>query len=415
MKKFGLFALLVCLFILPALAQEQSLPVIRITYAADASLSQEEAVGAQVTVTRSGQETSFDAQLRLHGTAFDMTEAALPQKSLRVDSDNARFILYNDGGDALYTKVISAVCGSLTAQGPVAVPVRAQEPVEVYLNGEYWGLYTQREVIEDAIARFEGLDDAAALNVADARRQAVCGDASGLTEAFQRIKALDLSREEDRQTLSELMDTESFLNWMAVNLYFGTADLYGEIFFYQLGEGPWKCAAGDFAYALFTASDNSIARVAQQDEAQPPKSVTAILAGRMLREPVYRDALLTKLGALYQALTVPVMQAAADVENARIASALPAHTERWASAFAQTLDAGYDYPADAREALLFQSYRVYRLRDKTLARRPWYLYDSVQRELKASDEDMAHYFGGARPELPKVPDDTWEEYKAANP
>ena len=194
------------------------------------------------------------------------------------------------------------MCGNLIAQGPVAVPVRAQEPVEVYLNGEYWGLYTRRAVIEDAIARFEGLADTAGLKVADANRKAVCGDVTDLTEAFQSIKELDLSLEEDQQTLEELLDTESFLNWLAVNAYFGTADLYGEIYFYQINEGPWKCAAGDFAYAMITASDNSLGRVANQDEAQPSLSETAILAGKMLKVSEYRDAFLTKLGALYQAL-----------------------------------------------------------------------------------------------------------------
>ena len=414
MNKTKLFVLLGCLIsllALPGMAEEASLPAICITYAADAELSQEEAVEAQVVLADAGEETSLEAQLRLHDSTLDVVETALPQKSLRVDGGETRFILYNDGNDAIYTKIISAVCGNLIAQGPVAVPVRAQEPVEVYRNGEYWGLYTRREVIEDAIVRFEGLADTAGLKVADVNRKAVCGDVTGLTEAFQSIKELDLSLEEDRQTLEELLDTESFLNWLAVNAYFGTADLYGEIYFYQIDEGPWKCAAGYFAYALITASDNSLGRVANQDEAQPSLGETARLAGKMLKVSEYRDAFLTKLGALYQALPVEVMQAAVDTENARIAAVLPAHTARWADAFAQALGDAYSYPADAQEAELFQQYRVYRLRDKTLVQRPWYLYDSVQRELEVTDEDMTRYFG-SKPELPEVPDDTWEEYKA---
>ena len=414
MNKTKLFVLLGCLIsllALPGMAEEASLPAICITYAADAELSQEEAVEAQVVLADAGEETSLEAQLRLHDSTLDVVETALPQKSLRVDGGETRFILYNDGNDAIYTKIISAVCGNLIAQGPVAVPVRAQEPVEVYRNGEYWGLYTRREVIEDAIVRFEGLADTAGLKVADVNRKAVCGDVTGLTEAFQSIKELDLSLEEDRQTLEELLDTESFLNWLAVNAYFGTADLYGEIYFYQIDEGPWKCAAGDFAYALITASDNSLGRVANHDDAQPSLGETARLAGKMLKVSEYRDAFLTKLGALYQALPVEVMQAAVDTENARIAAVLPAHTARWADAFAQALGDAYSYPADAQEAELFQQYRVYRLRDKTLVQRPWYLYDSVQRELEVTDEDMTRYFG-SKPELPEVPDDTWEEYKA---
>lgn len=418
MKKISLFMFLCCLIglcTLPALAQEQSLPVVRMSYAADAALSQETAVEAQVTLSYAGQDASFNAMLRLQDKTTDAAEAALPQKSLRVDGDAMRFILYNGGGDALYTKVMNAVCANLLAQSPFAVPVPTQAPVEVYLNGEYCGLYTRRETVEDAIARFESLDDTAALNVADGNKNAICGDASGLTEAFGRMKTLDLSRNEDRKTLSELLDTESFLNWMAVNTYFGNANLYGEIYFYQLGEGPWKCAAGDFAYALLSAQDNTVGRLVQRDEAQAPQSDTTILAGMLLKESMYRDAFLTKLGALYQTFTTPVMQAAADAENARIASALPAHMERWADAFAQTMSEKYGYPAqNAQEALLFQQYRVYRLRDKTLVRRPWYVYDSVQNELAVSDADMARYFGSPKPELPEVSGDTWESYKEAN-
>ena len=414
MKRIGLLAALCCLLCLcalPGLAQEEALPVIRITCAPDAALTQEEAVAAQVTLISAGTETGFDAQLRLNDATLDAVECALPQKSLRVEGDGQRFILYNDGNDALYTKLISAVCCKLIAQGPIAVPVRAQEPVAVYLNGEYWGLYTKREVIEDAIARFEGLESAAGLNVVGANRQALCGDAAGLAEAFHRIRALDLSREEDRQTLGELLDTESLLNWMAVNAYLGVSNLYQEIVFYQADEGPWRCAAGDFAYALFTARDDSVARLKNISLGD-----TAMLTARLLEAPEYREAFLTRLGALYQALPTAVMQAAVDAESARIADALPAHMERWADAFAQTMSAKQDYPpANAQEALLFQRYRVYRLRDKTLTQRPWYVYDSAQQALALSDADMERYFGGPSPALPEVAGDTWEDYQAANP
>lgn len=410
---FVLLLCLLCLLTLPVLSESEGLSVVHISFAADALLSRENAVEAQVTLMLSDEVVSFDAQLRLRGASLDLVEAVLPQQSLRIDGENTRFILYNDGGDALYTKIISAVCNSLIAQGPVAVPVCNQDPVEVYLNGEYWGLYTRREVIEDAIARFEGLEDTSALNVVDANQKAICGDVTGLMKAFWSIRELDLSQEEDRQTLDSLLDTDSFLNWLAVNAYFGNANLYSEIFFYQAGEGPWKCAAGDFAYALFSASDNTIGRVIKRDKAQPISGGTALLASRMLQEPIYRDVFLTRLGALYRALPVEAMQAAADAENARITPALPAHMARWAASFAEALGDEHEYPANTQEAVLFQQYRVYRLREKTLVQRPWYLYESVQRELEVSDEDMVRYFG-ARPELPEIPEDTWEDYKAVN-
>lgn len=414
MKKLRLLLLLgclLCLFALPAAAQE--LPSIHITCTTDQPLSAEEATAAQVTLPLNGQETVLDAQLRLKDKTQDVVEAALPQQSLYIDSEGLSFLLYNNGNDAIGARVMNAVCSRLITQSPLPVAVRAQEPVEVYLNGEYQGLYTRQESIADAIARFEGLADPAALHVADATRQTVYGDASGLTEAFRRIQALDLSQESNRQTLNELLDTESLLNWLAVNAYVGTADLYGEIFFYQVEQGPWKCAAGDFAYAFQFARDDSIARITGQDAAR--LGDTAALASRMLAEPVYRDAFLAKMGALYQALTTEVMQAVVDEEAAQIAGALPAHAERWAEAFAQALGDAYVFPADKQEAVLYQQYRVDRLRNKTLPQRPWYVYDGVQRALQVSEADMARHFGSARPELPDVPAGSWEDYKAAHP
>ena len=192
MNKWSFFAVFCCILLLcalPAAAQaEQALPVITITYAAGAPLSHEEAVDAQVTIARDGQEHAFPARLRLNAAAMDSEERELPQRSLYIEGADMRFVLYNDGGDALRTKLLSTVCSGLVAQCPVAVPVRTQEPVEVYVNGDYRGLYSRREDIADAIARFEGLDSAATLNVADVNTDAFCGDASGIANALQQLK-----------------------------------------------------------------------------------------------------------------------------------------------------------------------------------------------------------------------------------
>lgn len=406
------FSLLLCAQ--PVLAQAETLTQVRITYGADAVLSATEGIAAQVVLVEAGQETALDAQLYLAGGTCDMVAACLPQQNLRVDSGEASFTLYNHGGDARYTKVMNALCSALIAKTPVAVPVRSQEPAEVYINGEYWGLYTRYETIEAAIIRFEGLDSAEGLKIADANGNALFGEASGLKEALQRVDALDLSAEADQQTLSGLLDTESFLNWLAVNAYFGNANLFGDLYFYQVGDSAWKCAAGDFAYAFQKASDNSIARLVKQAD-EPNWETNAALSAKLLDEACYLEAFLTKLGAVYQALPTDVMQQALDAANARIADALPAHMARWTQQFADALGTEFGYTiADAQEALCYQSYRVYVLRDKTLVKRPWYLYDSVQTELNVSDEDMAAYFGEAKPELPDVPTDSWEDYKAAN-
>ena len=398
MNKWSFFAVFCCILLLCALSamaqEEQALPVITITYAAGAPLSHEEAVDAQVTIARDGQEHAFPARLRLNAAAMDSEERELPQRSLYIEGADMRFVLYNDGGDALRTKLLSTVCSGLVARCPVAVPVRTQEPVEVYVNGDYRGLYSRREDIADAIARFEGLDSAAALNVADVKQ----------------LKALNLSLEADRQTLDALLDTESFLNWAAVNAFFGNLNMKSDVIFYQVENGPIKCAMGDFAYALMFAAHNPYASLNTITT-----DVVIIIESMLLNQPEYREAFLTKLGALYQALPTQTLQQAVDAANAQIASALPRHMERWTAAFIQAMAGKNNYlVTNTQEALLCQQYSIYRLRDKTLVRHPWYLYDLTQSALDVSDADMLRYFGSEKPALIEVPAESWETYKAAN-
>lgn len=411
-----LLCCLLCLCALPAAAQEADLPAVYIAYEPNTVLTTDNAVPAQVTLVSPEGETTFSADLRLVKPVSDAAEDSLPQKSLRIDGEEYRFILHNDGGDAIGTKLMSAVCCRLIGQGPVASPVRTQEPVIVYLNGEYWGLYNKREMIEDAIAHFENLPDTAQLSVARFNGQPVWGDASGVAALYGKSQTLDLSLAEARQTLNGLLDTDSFLNWMAVNTYLGNANLHGELYLYRVGDGPWKFATGDFAYAFYSASDNSIARLVKQENTRFSWGKAAELADRMLQQPEYQGAFLAKLGALYQAWPADVMQAAVDVEKERIGDAMPAHMERWADEYVQVMGKEYVYPAaNGEEALLFWQYRVYRLRDKTLVRRPWYVYDSVQNALGVSDADMVRFFGSTKPELPQVPEDSWMDFQSAAP
>lgn len=415
MKKVCLWMVVCCMILqcfVPIWVRAEELPVIMITYADDEMLSREHSVEAQMTLVQEGMERVVTLALRLDDETLDYVERLLPQKSLRIEDVDECFILYNGGNDGINTAIISAVCCNLIEQGPIDVPVRAQEPVNVYLNEEYWGMYTWREDIVDAITHFEGLKDKTSLNVRGVNKDTIHGDISGITEAIERVKSLNLALESDQQKLDKLLDADSFLNWLAVNSYFGVGNFLSEVVFYQIDDGPVKCAMGDMAYAFFTAESNPFATL---DEYRAVHLDAAVLANMMLEQPVYRDAFLYKLGILYQTFTTSLMQEVVDAENARIASALPAHMSRWVDEFRYALADEYRYsPADVQEALLYQQYRVYRLRDKTVVCRPWYVYDIVQSELNVSDEDMVRYFGGIKPEQPVVDGDNWEAYKATH-
>lgn len=200
------------------------------------------------------------------------------------------------------------------------------------------------------------------------------------------------------------------MNWAAVNAFFGNPNMKSDVIFYQVENGPIKCAMGDFAYALMFAAHNPYASLNTITT-----DVVIIIESMLLNQPEYREAFLTKLGALYQALPTQTFQQAVDASNAQIASALPRHMERWTAAFIQAMAGKNNYlVTNTQEALLYQQYSIYRLRDKTLVRHPWYLYDLTQSALDVSDADMLRYFGSEKPALIEVPAESWETYKAAN-
>lgn len=412
MKKLclSLLAWVLCLLALPALAEEQPLLTLWIEYDAEVELSREVAVPATITQQHLGDPSTYPAQLRLHMETGDDAERVLPQRSLRVDSADRSFVLYNDGNDALNTKVVSAACDALLARTPVPVARNWQEAAVVYVNGEYQGLYTLRWPVERLCEAALFADSMDGITVTRMGKPALLGDSAGLDEVLRLATELDLSVEANRQQLEAVLDVRGFLGTLAVNAYLGNPFMFNEMWFCQGEDGVWRCVPGEFTFALYSAQYDSMAKIMKESGNEPEQK----LARALLSEAAYRELFLQYVGSLYQAWTTPVMQAAVDAGYALIRDELPRHVARWAEPFAQTVTDGRYPVANAEEALLYHQYRLYRLRDKTLVTRPWYVYDSVQRGLNVSDEDMARTFGGPKPELPQVPGDAWETYRDAH-
>ncbi len=398
MKRARLFIpvlLLVCLICSFALADEQGVPAVRITLDEDQGLSQSEPIEAEVIMIKQGEENVLKGMLHLGISSFDFVEINLPQYSYRFDSEDISFVLFNDGNDAVRTKIMHVFVNDLLAQSTVPMAVPYGEPVEVYINDEYQGLYTLLETMETAIARFEGTEDPAMINIADCNGKSVFGNISDLTEINRCIRELNLAVDEDRQILSGYIDVDSLLNWMAVNVYIGNTSVYESVCIYNVDNGLLKFATNHFSYAFCAWSDNSISRMEKGTQVPCSGLDLRNLTSVILQEPFYRDIFLTKLGALYHDLTIPMMQETAGHAYARIETTLPAHTERWADETIRTLsDVNYHLvPVNADEFILYYRFRTETLKDTTIVNRPWYLYESIKTAWAMTDEELESYLG----------------------
>jgi AcrR family transcriptional regulator len=126
----------------------------------------------------------------------------------------------------------------------------------------------------------------------------------------------------------------------------------------------------------------------------------ALIDRKILEVDEYRDRFLTRLGLMYQRITVPNMQAELDECIALIAPEMPIHFERWAEYNDKKINS--DSPLSADGAMRYWKERIRRMREETMVMRPYNLYGFVQEEFKLSDEDMIYYFGGPRGEKPEI-------------
>lgn len=391
-----------------AFALEEGLSVIRITCNGTEPLSQEEAISAYVCIEATDHtETAFWGEVSLNASSQDYVDGILPQRSLLVKGDAVGFVLENNGADALRTEIINALCSSLLSRLSSGICVCAAEPVEVYLNGEYMGIYSRRESVKTAVTRFEKSVGPYTLNIANAGGSTVYGDATGLKKALKAF-----SEGGKPEELAEILDIESLLEHMAVNMYFGCADIIGNLNLYQVNDGLWKCVTLDFPYAYFKTPESPAAALKQSQHGYLAETVYALL-----EYPEYMDLFCEKLSVLYRELPTDVMRETAEMENARIASALPAHMERWTDETIKALKDAYPIysVSDAQEALRYQRYRVYYLRDVSLVKYPWDLCVSMKKEFDLPDEVMDKYFGTVIGTEPEVTVLTPEEFYVANP
>ena len=332
----------------------------------------------------------------------------MPQKSLgitiekgclffedRKNAENIFLTLRNAGMDGNYTRLADGVQSRLIEKySGLKILTLAWRPVSVYLNGEYWGHYNLRENLHDSfmIGQYEKVHVDSSDEAYIVEGLPVSGTYDNLIyqKLMDQLKNSDpANRTEDREYLEQKVDVDSYLNWLALKIYFGDSNAAGSFAAYRLPTGKWKCAAVGFDWGLFRADYNAF------ESFLKPEGLGAVNADntiflKILEIDEYRELFLKKLGGLCQRLTAEVMQAELDQCAAMIAPEMPAHFERWAPSCEPAISP--DAPTDPQEALAYWEGRIERMRNGTMQNRPGYVYLQTQVFFGLSDQEMDAYF-----------------------
>ena len=361
---------------------------------------------------RNGQGSLlFTDDISLQLDPEDMYAMDMPQKSLLVKALDGSFdyplfddrtaasypsiLLRNGGSDSMWTRVLDEVQHRLIDRHTDAhLLTQAWKPVNVYLNGEYWGIYNMRESVDAyTVCRYEQIpddqaDDVTILYISGGPVQTSGEMKNAFTSMRSRIKNSDPSRNpDDLAYLEQEIDIDSFLDWLTVEMYFGNSDI-GNGMVYRVPGGKWKCLIQDLDYGLFNSSFNSVESFLKE-KGMGEVAIDNSIFLKILEVDKYRELFFTKLGSLFHSLTTDVMLAELDECVAWIEPSMQAHFDRWAPLYDKAIIA--EAPNTPEGAWKYWESRINRLRN-TMKKRPTLLYNYIRDYFGMSDTEMHVYF-----------------------
>ena len=358
---------------------------------------------------RNGQGTLlFTDDISLQLDPEDTYSMDMPQKSFLLKASDGSFdyplfddrtadayptiLLRNGGNDSMWTRVMDEVQHRLIERHTDArLLTQAWRPVNVYLNGEYWGIYNMRENVDAyTVCRYEQIPDDLAddITILYINGTPLQGQKKNFVSMREQIKNSDPAHNpEDLAYLEQEIDIDSFLDWLTVEMYFGNSDI-GNGMVYRVPGGKWKCLIQDLDYGLFNSGFNSVESYLKE-KGMGEVAIDNSIFLKILEVGKYRELFFTKLGSLFHSLTTEVMLAELDECVEWIEPSIQAHFDRWAPLYDKKILA--EAPNTPEGARRYWESRINRLRN-TMKKRPTLLYNYIRDYFGMSDTEMHVYF-----------------------
>ena len=133
---------------------------------------------------------------------------------------------------------------------------QAFQPVEVYLNGSYWGIYNLREKInEHSIASMADLDPEE-LDLLDLNGIPIHGTSDQYAELVHYVETHTLGTDAEFEFVRERVDLEDFIDYQFAQIYFDNEDWPGNNIKFWKARGPsgrwrWILFDTDFGFGIW--------------------------------------------------------------------------------------------------------------------------------------------------------------------
>ncbi len=170
--------------------------------------------------SRSWPQKSFGLYAKSEYGNSSFKELEIPQKSYLLK--NKRFLLRNAGNDFYRTHLRDLLIQSRMQNEDI--DIQMGEPVTVYLNGQYWGVYHLREKIDRFYLRENQGVNTEEINLLEQNGLVIDGERNSFVNLLTYIQQNDLSQQQHYQYIQQQIDIENWTNNLISNFYHMNTD-----------------------------------------------------------------------------------------------------------------------------------------------------------------------------------------------
>jgi len=246
-------------------------------------------------------------------------------------------ILRNSGNDFKYTLFRDAMIQAVV-EPVMDVDAQAYEPVQVFLNGEYWGIHNLREKINEHWVTSNYGIPSENLDFIKNKNEVFAGSREGIDELNLFLRKNRLASDQNFQQVANWVNLESYTDYLITQLFFANRDWPGNNQKYwrnRVSGSKWRWILFDLDYTMgiykYDASIDmfSFSTAPDLDE-WPNPAWSTLLIRRLLENETFRDRFIQKyLVHLNTTFDSGRVNHVIDSFYNRLYHVFPAHIERW--------------------------------------------------------------------------------------
>lgn len=153
----------------------------------------------------------------------------------RSNNKYKHLIIRNSSSDAYHTRFRDVLSTQLSKN--LDIDIQEFQPVNLFVNGEFWGVYNLRERIGQHYLKYNFGAEIEESNLLQGLYTADHGSNESYKKLLSFIKKNNLKNEKNLDSLNSMMDIRNFINYQVAQIYLSNKDYMGNIRFWQPKNG----------------------------------------------------------------------------------------------------------------------------------------------------------------------------------